>query len=125
MKKLVLSIFIVAVSVAAAFAQSPAAIGQFWITNTSTSSTIQLTTSNFTFTSATITGFRRPQETNTTAVSIGFGNSTNGTQGLVINPGSFVTISCGPARGGSLYYMSNIWLDVATANDGVLVYYER
>ncbi len=125
MKKLVLSIFIVAVSVAGAFAQSPAAIGQFVITNTSTTVPIQLVTSNLQFTSATFKGLKFYQQTNTTAVNLGFGNSTNGYQGLTIDPGSFLTISCGPARGGSVYNMSNIWLDVSTANDGVVIYYER
>ncbi len=125
MKKLVLSIFIVAVSVAGAFAQSPAAIGQFVITNTSTTVPIQLVTTNLQFTSMTLIGCNFHQITNTSTVFIGFGNSSNQRQGLPIGPGLSLLIAGGVARGGSLYNASNIWLDVSTANDGVIVYYER
>ena len=58
-------------------------------------------------------------------VNIGFGVSADTKQALTIDPGSFLTISSGPVRGGSLYNMSNIWLDVSTANDGVVIFYER
>jgi hypothetical protein len=125
MKKLVLSIFIVAVSVVASFAQAPAAILQLTVTNTSTTAPIQLVTTNLLFTSVTIRGLRSAQLTNTSAVNIGFGVSADTKQALTIDPGSFLTISSGPVRGGSLYNMSNIWLDVSTANDGVVIFYER
>lgn len=125
MKKLVSFIFIVAVSVTGLFAQAPAAILQLTVTNTSTTVPIQLVTTNLLFTSVTIRGLRSAQLTNTAAVNIGFGVSADTKQALTIDPGSFLTISSGPVRGGSLYNMSNIWLDVSTANDGVVIFYER
>lgn len=125
MKKLAFISLIVAVSVTGVFAQAPAAILQLTVTNTSTTVPIQLVTTNLLFTSVTIRGLRSAQLTNTSAVNIGFGVSTDTKQALTIDPGSFLTISSGPVRGGSLYNMSNIWLDVSTANDGVVIFYER
>ena len=125
MKKLAFISLIVAVSVTGVFAQAPAAILQLTVTNTSTTVPIQLVTTNLLFTSVTIRGLRSAQLTNTSAVNIGFGVSTDTKQALTIDPGSFLTISSGPVRGGSLYNMSNIWLDVSTTNDGVVIFYER
>jgi len=129
MKKLVSFVFIVAVIVAVGVvgttAQQPTAIAQIWVTNTSTTVPIQLVTTNLQFTSATIRGMRFNQITNTGPVHIGFGKSVNGEQGLTIDAGSWITISGGTAHGGALYNMSNIWMDVSTANDGVVIFYER
>lgn len=128
MKKLVLSIFIVAVSVAAiliapkASAQTPVGIGQMVVTNTSTTVPVPLSSNTLLFTTATIRGIRFHQITNTSAVNIGFNNSTNGWQGATIDPGGSIYF---PARPSTVYNLANIWLDVTTANDGVVIYYER
>lgn len=121
MKTLAAALLLLAFTICAK-AQSPMAYGQFITTNTSTTVPVQLVTTNLYVKSVTLIGKSFYQTTNTTAVHIGFGNSTNTRQGITIDPGSYATITA-PFQ--SIHNLSNIWLDVSTANDGVIVIYER
>jgi len=123
MKKLIVLLGVIAALFASnADAQSPMAYGQFVTTNTSTTVPVQLVTTNLYVKSVTLIGKSFWQTTNATSVHVGFGNSTNTRQGISIDPGSYATITA-PFQ--SVHNLSNIWLDVTTANDGVIVIYER
>lgn len=72
------------------------------------------------FKRATIYGKLDARTNNTGIVYIGW-NSTNDTQTVAINPGSNVVLE---APVNSFFDLYDIYLDVVTTNDGVVVVYE-
>lgn len=93
------------------------------VINTSTAVPIQLTNNNLRVRSLALIGKKDFQSTNTTAVSVGWNDPVNGHQGLTIDPGQGVTLKA--IDGKSFFFPSNIWMDVSTANDGLLMIYEQ
>lgn len=71
------------------------------------------------FQRATFYGKLHARTNNTGSVYIGV-NSTNNTQTIEVVSGGMVTIE---APAGSFYDLYDLYLDVATANDGVVVIY--
>lgn len=95
--------------------------GQWVVVNSSAATPVQLTNSSLVVNSLTLIGKKSYQTTNTTAVYVGF-SSANGEQGISIDPGASVVIK--DVTGNRTLSVSNIWLDVTTANDGVVVIYD-
>lgn len=89
-------------------------------TNTSATVPVQLSSSSIKFKSATVYGLRTAQTTNTSVVYLGT-SSTNGDQMIAIAPTNAVIFQAPP---GYYYNFTNIWLDVVTTNDGVVVIYD-
>jgi hypothetical protein len=101
-----------------AIAQSIARSAVFVKVNSSTSSSAQFTNNTFTVRSAMVIGKKSLTATNTTAVRIGW--ATNTTY-FVINPGQAYVIEFADKRE---FRLSDLYFDVETANDGVVVSYE-
>ena len=121
MKRLLLALCLL-VPIAIAIAQSTFTFSEWVVVNSSTATPVQLTNSNLKVRSLTLIGKKTDQTTNTTAVHITFGDSANGNQGLTIDPGMGITIRS--IDTGRAFFPSNIWLDVTTANDGLVIFYE-
>lgn len=96
-------------------------MGQWVVVNSSTSAPVPLTNITLSVNSVTLIGKNGYQTTNTTAVHVGF-SSANGEQGITIDPGAAIVIKDATLR--RTLSVSNIWLDVTTANDGVVVIYD-
>jgi len=120
MKKTIVCL-IFALPVAALIAQSMFQFGQFAKVNSSTSTPTQLTNTTIKARSVTLFGFKAMQSSNTSTVYIGF-SLTDGAQGIPVIPGGSATLKS--ADGQRSLSLSNIWFDVVTANDGLLIYYE-
>jgi len=120
MKKLVLSVFIVAVivTVGGAVAQSIAKSSVFAVINTSSTVCAQVTNNTFKVRSAMLIGKSSLTATNTTAVRIGW--ATNQTY-FVINPGQAYVIEFSDKRE---FRLSDLYFNAETANDGLVVSYE-
>jgi hypothetical protein len=95
---------------------------QYVIINSSAAVPIQLTNGNQYVRSVTVFGKSAFQTTNTSAINLGFGTSANGLMGITVDPGDSITIKS--VNGADTFALSNIWLDVITANDGAVVYWE-
>jgi len=121
MKKIPLILLAIAIA-GIAVAQSVLKFGQWVVVNSSTTTPVALTNISLNVNSITLIGKKTYQTTNTSAVYIGFTNA-NGEQGVTIDPGGSAVIkdSKTPPRTISV---SNIWLDVSTAGDGVIVIYD-
>lgn len=104
------------------FAQPVFTFGQFVVLNSSTATPVQLTNGNMLVRSVTILGKKGYQTTNTTSINIGFGTNADGQMGLTIDPGQGITIKA--IRQDGRFALSNIWLDVTTANDGAVILWE-
>lgn len=102
------------------FGEALSTLTSFVKTNASATVPVQLSSSSLKFRSATIYGLRDYQTTNTSTVYIGT-SSTNGQQFIIVPVTNAVVIQP-PA--GFYYDFTNLWLDVVTANDGVVVTYD-
>lgn len=105
----------------AAVAQATFMFGAYTVVNSSTTAPIQLTNTTLKVRSVTLLGKKGPQTTNATTVFVGF-TSGNGEQVLSIDPGSAIGMKS--VDGLRSLSLSNIWFDVTTANDGLVVIYE-
>lgn len=106
---------------AAVFADALITIAELQKTNSSATAPVQVSSSTVQFKRATFYGKKAARTDNTGNVWIGF-SSTNDTQMALITSGGSVVIE---APDGYFYDMTNIWLDVATTNDGVMVIYSN
>ncbi len=120
MKKLIIALCIVLPL--AIVAQKRFTFYQYVIINSATGTPIQLTNGNQYVRSCTIFGKKAFQTTNTSAINIGVGSATDGKMGVTIDPGFAVTFRS--INGQDTFALSNLWLDVSTANDGAVVYWE-
>lgn len=129
MKKLKLVLLGVAIVVALALfvhepqparADAPNTPYQLLTTNASTTVPVQLYSTSKPFRTATLIGNKDQARTaNTGNVWIGL-TSTNNQQPVLIQPGETITVSAPP---GSYFDLRDWYLDVATANDGVVIIY--
>jgi hypothetical protein len=104
-----------------ALADGLSVLKQLTKTNSSTSTPVRVGTTRGTyFKSATFYGKSAVRTSNTGTVYLGT-NSTNDTQSIEVTAGGWVVISASP---GSYLDLYDIYLDVGTANDGVVVVYE-
>ncbi len=103
-------------------AQTRFSFYQYVVVNTSTTVPIQLTNGNQYVRSVTIFGKSGFQTTNATAINIGVSTSTDANMGITVDPGGSVVFKS--IDGKSSFALSNLWLDVTTANDGAVVYWE-
>jgi hypothetical protein len=92
---------------------------QFTTTNSSATAPVQVKTNSTPFRYATVLGKKAERTDNTGIVYIGV-ISTNDTQPYAIAPGGSVTIQAPP---GCFLDFKDWYLDVVTANDGVVVIY--
>lgn len=113
--------FIVAVTVVVAATIS--VMQQFTTVNSNTGTPVQLTNAPIMATAVTLIGTKAPQTTNTTTVWVSYGQSANGAQAVPVAPGSVVNLVLDPGR--AFFVLSNIWMDVSTANDGVTVLFDQ
>lgn len=121
MKKLIL-LALLSILPIMIIAQTRFSFAQYVIVNSSTTTPIQLTNTAMQVRSVTIIGKKGYQTTNTTAINIGVGTSTDGLMGLTVDPGLAITLKS--IQPNATFSLSNIWLDVTTANDGAVVYWE-
>lgn len=116
--RIVIAAAILLVAGGIAIAQSIARSAVFVKVNASASNSEQVTNNTFTVRSAMIIGKKTLTTTNTSAVRIGW--ATNTTY-FVINPGQAYIIEFPDKRE---FRLSDLYFDVETANDGVVVSYE-
>ena len=116
--RIVVAVALLLFAVGVAVAQSVVKSAVFAKVNASTGSSAQFTNNTFTVRSAMIIGKKSLTATNTTAVRIGW--ATNTTY-FVINPGQAYVIEFPDKRE---FRLSDLYFDVETANDGVVVSYE-
>ena len=96
---------------------------EFAVVNSSTSAPAQVTNARIEARSVLLIGKKSTQTSNTTAVYISVsGQSANGAQSITIDPGAWAIIN--PNKSDKYVMLSNIWFDVTTANDGLIVIYE-
>lgn len=116
--RIVVAVALLLVAAGVAVAQSVARSAVFVKLNSSTSNSEQFTNATTTVRSAMVIGKKSLTATNTTAVRIGW--ATNTTY-FVINPGQAYVIEFPDRRE---FRLSDLYFDVETANDGVVVSYE-
>lgn len=120
MKALVAAAIITLAGAFSGLAQKPIAIGQFVTLNSATGTPVALTNAYILATKITFIGNKDNRTANTGTVWIGSLSADN-TQPIPIASGTSVSVSIPQ---GSALNLSQLYLDVATANDGVLVVYE-
>lgn len=113
--------FIVIASIATAAVLS--VMSQFSVTNGSTGTPVQITNAPIVATAVTLMGFSAPQTANAGDVYVSYGLSDNGAQAVKVSSGSIVNLALGEGR--AFFVLSNIWMDVATGNDGLTVIYDQ
>ena len=123
MKKAILLPIIFIVPVIAIVAATLYVMAQFTVVNSSTSSPIQITNAPIQATAVTFIGLKAPQTSNTTTVWISYGQSANGAQTVRVNPGEIINATLDEGR--AFFVLSNFWMDVTTANDGVTVLFDQ
>lgn len=120
MKKLLLLILALLALLTSAHAQTRVAFATLIVTNTSTTVPVQLVTTNLNIRSCTIYGLRSARVVNTGDIYLGT-NPTNDYQFLKITTAAELVISMPPDR---TFNLSSLYLDVVTANDGVVIIYQ-
>ena len=95
------------------------AMREYQKTNADTGVPVRISSTNLYFKTATIYGKKSARVNNTGNVWIGMA-STNDTQFVLITPGSSVTITDAQEF---VHDFKDIYLDVATADDGVMILY--
>lgn len=118
--KTILSVALLLVFAAVAAVAQTVTIGQFVTLNSSTSSPVALTNTVIRATRVTFIGKKDNRTANTGTVYIG-ATSTNDQQPIEVASGATVSLNL-PAN--TVIDLSKLYLDVATANDGVLVLYQ-
>lgn len=116
--RIVIAAAMLLVAAGIAFAQGVARSAVFVKLNSSTGSSEQFTNATTLVSSAMVIGKKSLTATNTSAVRIGW--ATNTTY-FVINPGQAYIIEFPDRR---QFRLSELYFDVETANDGVVVSYE-
>lgn len=119
MKRLFISLTILALAAVALHAQPRNQVDsiQLVVLNSSTTVPVRLSSNHVAFASMTIIGNKAERTANTGTVYIG-PTSTNDTQPLAIATGATITLVAPPGETIDLY---NWWLDPASANDGVVL----
>lgn len=111
-------ILLLATFLAAASAAYFAAVGQFTVINTSTTTPVRFTNITFQVREATILGKKGPRTSNVGDVYIG-PTSGDDSQSFVVGPDAEVVLRAG--EGG--LDLREWYLDVTTANDGLVIIY--
>ena len=120
MKRLLLVAFIIASPFIAIWAQTIYAVGQFVTLNASTGTPVVLTNTTVKARKITFVGKKDLRTVNVGTVWVGW-FSGNDTQPIEITSGSTIGLAI---PDGAAVDLSKVYLDVANANDGVLVIYE-